>query len=185
MAGVALVAVATALVGRSRPDLDVQRILHPPRTHAGGSARVDVRIRNRRNHRSPVLRLHDPVTGTAGADLYVGPLGRDAHAAATYQLPTEHRGVITVGPLTGAVVDPFGIAERRFPVSGTSELTVLPRTHRVWRSGARSASTIRTPASSRPTSSASPATSSTRFATTSSATTCAGCTGRPPHAATS
>ena len=39
--------------------------------------------------------------------------------------------MITVGPLTGAVVDPFGIAERRFPVSGTSELTVLPRTHRV------------------------------------------------------
>jgi len=38
VAGVALVAVATALVGRARPDLDVQRILHPPRTHAGGCA---------------------------------------------------------------------------------------------------------------------------------------------------
>jgi len=131
VAGVALVAVATALVGRARPDLDVQRILHPPRTHAGGSARVDVRIKNRRSRRSPVLRLHDPVTGTGGADLYVGPLGRQGTAAATYQLPTEHRGVITVGPLSGAVIDPFGIAERRFPVSGTSELTVLPRTHRV------------------------------------------------------
>lgn len=131
VAGLALVVISAVLVGRSRPDLDVQRVLHPPRTHAGGSARVDVRIRNRKARRSPVVLLHDPVTGTGGADLHVGPLARGGAAAATYQLPTEHRGVITVGPLSGAIVDPFGIAERRFPVSGTSELTVLPRTYRV------------------------------------------------------
>ena len=54
--------------------IDVARELHPPRVHAGTPSRVDVRVLNEGTRRSPLLSLHDAVSGTRGARLLVGPL---------------------------------------------------------------------------------------------------------------
>ncbi|HYF47517.1 MAG TPA: DUF58 domain-containing protein, partial [Acidimicrobiales bacterium] len=71
--------------------------------------------------------LRDRVSGTRGANLLLAPLEREAETHAAYELPTERRGIIRVGPLHVVVGDPFGLAEVRVEATGVSELTVYPR----------------------------------------------------------
>lgn len=120
---VVLAAVGVALV---RLHLDVARELHPARVHAGTSSSVVLEVRNRGRRRTPVLTLVDRVSGTRGAHLAVAPLEREAATGASYELPTERRGLLRVGPLEVLVTDPFGLAQARVQVTGVSELTVYP-----------------------------------------------------------
>jgi uncharacterized protein (DUF58 family) len=121
-----LVIVATLHVRLTRLDLEVERRIHPARVHAGQVSRVDVRVRNLRLAGTPVLRLRDPVSGTAGAEILVPPLDRGAATLATYRLPTDHRGIVRVGPLRVTVADPFGLAQVSVVAAPEVELTVLP-----------------------------------------------------------
>jgi uncharacterized protein (DUF58 family) len=120
---VVLAALGVALV---RLRLDVARELHPARVHAGTSSTVVLEVRNRGRRRTPVLTLVDRVSGTSGAHLGVAPLEREAATGASYDLPTERRGLLRVGPLEVHVTDPFGLAQARVQVTGVSELTVYP-----------------------------------------------------------
>ncbi len=122
----ALVVGARLTVGFTRINLDVSRELHPPRVHAGSPSRVEVRVQNGGTRRSPLLTLRDGVSGTRGARLLVGPLAPGASARAAYRLPTERRGILTVGPLDIELTDPFGLARVALTASGASELTVFP-----------------------------------------------------------
>jgi uncharacterized protein (DUF58 family) len=122
-----LVAVTVVGVALTRIRIDVSRELRPPRVHAGTPSRVDVRVENRGAGRSPLLSLHDAVSGTRGARLLVGPLGSGESARAAYRLPTERRGILTIGPLDIELSDPFGMARLTMTASGASELTVYPR----------------------------------------------------------
>ncbi len=121
-----LVAVATLYVRLTRLDLQVDRVVHPARVHAGQVSRVEVRIRNLRARDTPVLRLRDPVTGTAGAELLVPPLDQGAASVASYRLPTERRGIVRVGPLRVEVTDPLGLAQASTAASPRVEVTVYP-----------------------------------------------------------
>ncbi|MFP3900084.1 MAG: DUF58 domain-containing protein [Acidimicrobiia bacterium] len=121
-----LVVLATVHVRLTRLDLEVERRLHPPRVHVGQGSRVDVRVRNLRSAGTPVLRLHDPVSGTEGAELLVPPLERGAGTLATYRLPTDRRGILRIGPLRVTVTDPFGLATVSVVAAPEVELTVLP-----------------------------------------------------------
>ncbi|HVN50223.1 MAG TPA: DUF58 domain-containing protein [Acidimicrobiales bacterium] len=123
---VALVGVTLAGVLATRIRIEVARELHPPRVHAGTPSRVDVRVHNRGGGRSPLLSLHDAVSGTRGARLLVGPLAPGESARAAYRLPTERRGILTIGPLEVELSDPFGMARLTMTASGASELTVYP-----------------------------------------------------------
>jgi uncharacterized protein (DUF58 family) len=121
-----LVAVAALYVRLTRLDLQVDRTVHPARVHAGQVSRVEVRIRNLRRTDTPVLRLRDPVTGTAGAELLVSPLDQGAASTASYRLPTERRGIVEVGPLQVVVADPFGLAQASVTAAPKVEVTVFP-----------------------------------------------------------
>lgn len=121
-----LVLFAAAYVGVKRLELEVGRTVHPARVHAGHVSRVDVRVRNLRARDTPVLRLDDPVSGTAGAELLVPPLGRNAAAVASYRLPTDRRGILDVGPLGLVITDPFGLAQARIEAAQRVEVTVYP-----------------------------------------------------------
>ncbi len=122
----ALVVAAAIGVALVRVRLDVARELHPARVHAGSSSSVVLEVRNRGRRRTPVLTLVDRVSGTRGARLAVAPLEREATTGAAYELPTERRGILEVGPLDVVITDPFGVARSRIRVSGVSELTVYP-----------------------------------------------------------
>lgn len=126
-----LVAVAALYVRLSRLDLQVDRVVHPARVHAGQVSRVEVRIRNLRRKDTPVLRLRDPVSGTAGAELLVSPLDQGAASVATYRLPTDRRGIVRVGPLQVVIADPFGLAQASTMAAPRVEVTVFPRVDEV------------------------------------------------------
>lgn len=120
---VVLAALATTV---ARLQLRVEREVHPRRVHAGSPARVDLVVHNQGRRHSPVVRLHDSVSGTRGAELGVGPLPADGVARASYRLPTQRRGIVTVGPLELTMGDPFGLSRAKVPVSRSTELIVYP-----------------------------------------------------------
>ncbi|MFN8017901.1 MAG: hypothetical protein U0P45_07235 [Acidimicrobiales bacterium] len=110
-AGLLLVGAAVALARRPC-DLDVRRELHPRQVSAGSVARMDLQVSCPRR-RSPVVTLADPVAGTVGARLAIGPLAPGEATTVGYRLPTRRRGHLAVGPLDAEVTDPFGLARRR------------------------------------------------------------------------
>lgn len=126
-AGILLVIAAFVVISRARPQLDVSRHLHPPRVHAGTPSKVELSVRNAGARRTGVMRLHDPVSDTTGARLLVSPLDRGERLGASYQLPTEQRGIVRAGPLEAVAADPFGLVQRSMLVADLAELTVLPR----------------------------------------------------------
>jgi len=125
LAALALVTVAALSVGLSRLKVNVSRQVQPIRLHAGQPARVDMRVRNL-GRRSPVLRLLDPVAGTSGADITVGPLEANQSVSAAYRLPTDRRGVLRIGPMTVEVADPFGLAGISAQAAAVADVTVFP-----------------------------------------------------------
>ena len=124
--GAALVIAAAISVARTRLRLDIAREIHPPRVHAGGPSRVELRVGNRGARRSPLLTLRDPVGDGRSASVVVAPLGPDETVKATYRLPTERRGILRVGPLGIEVTDPFGLASATVRGAPVTELTVWP-----------------------------------------------------------
>jgi uncharacterized protein (DUF58 family) len=127
-AAVVLLLVACGVyVAQARLDLEVGRSVHPPKVHAGSPSRVELAVSNLRPSSTRVLRLHDPVSGTRGADLLLPPLGRRARATAAYRLPTDRRGILGVGPLQVIVTDPFGLISSSTTGAPATEVTVYPR----------------------------------------------------------
>lgn len=127
-AAVGLLAVVCGLwVALRRLDIVVTRSVRPSRVHVGNPCTVEIEIRNRAGRATPVLRLLDPVTGTAGADLLLAPIGLRRTTSVAYRLPTTKRGIVTVGPMQVAMSDPFGLSSTRNPAAPSVEVTVLPR----------------------------------------------------------
>jgi uncharacterized protein (DUF58 family) len=122
----ALVLFSVVAVSLARLRLAVERTVTPPRVYAGSPSRVELSVRNDGNRTTPVVRMFDPVTGTRGADLLLGPLEPGVSARAAYRLPTEKRGIIRIGPLDVVVTDPFGVASSATAAAPVSELTVFP-----------------------------------------------------------
>ncbi|MBV8986541.1 MAG: DUF58 domain-containing protein [Acidimicrobiia bacterium] len=124
----ALVGLAVLLARLPGPRLDLRRELHPPRVYAGTESRVELIVRNAGSRRTPVFGLRDPFDGgRRQAKFLVSPLSPAESARAAYRLPTERRGIFTLGPLEASVSDPFGLASRTLRVAPASELTVYPR----------------------------------------------------------
>jgi uncharacterized protein (DUF58 family) len=122
----AVLLVAVIVVLRSRVRIDVHRDVHPARVHAGDLSRVRIDVRNDGKRRSPLLSLHDHVSGTQGARVLVSPLAPGSSASSSYALPTSRRGILTIGPLEVELTDPFGLAQTRVKASGLTQLTVYP-----------------------------------------------------------
>ena len=127
----ALVLVALAVLAARSLSIRVDREVHPPKLHAGGSSRVDLVIRNTGRRRTPVLALRDGVSGTRGANLLVAPLGPEEQVRAAYRLPTARRGILRIGPLDVDLGDPFGLTRTSIRASGVTEVTVYPHVDEV------------------------------------------------------
>ncbi len=121
---VVVVAIRAALL---RLDVGVRRDVHPPRVHAGSASRIELEVTNRGARPTPVLRITDAVSRTKGADLQLAPILPGGRARAAYRLPTERRGIITIGPLDVVASDPFGLTAVRLRGADRTELTVYPR----------------------------------------------------------
>ena len=122
-----LVLVVATRAALTRLDLGVRRDVHPPRVHAGSPSRIELEVANRGARPTPVLRITDGVSGTRGADLGLAPIDPGSRARAAYRLPTDRRGIITIGPLDVVMSDPFGLTSVRVRGAERTELTVYPR----------------------------------------------------------
>ncbi len=126
-AGIALISGAVAWTRTRRVRLRIQRSVQPARVHAGGKARVQLALTNLGGH-APVLQLTDPVTRTLGARLQVGPLLAAERLNASYQLPTQRRGRLEIGPAEVDVVDPLGLSRTSIGTGPRTTLVVYPAT---------------------------------------------------------
>lgn len=130
VAGVAAIgAVAIAVVIRrlfpSR--VAVARQLTPPQVPAGEPARVDLEIVNHAGYRTPVMTLHDAVSGTRGVNLSLAPIAADGGSVhGAYRLPTTRRGVLELGPIQIEDTDGLGLARRRHDIETRVRLVVHP-----------------------------------------------------------
>lgn len=122
----ALVISALIRVRRPVPRLAVARHISPPQVSAGGLGRVEVSLTNHGPRRLPPVAIVDPVEGTIGARMAIGPLAAGTRQDVGYRLPPLRRGQLHVGPLTTEVIDPFGLARRRLPGVDELAITVLP-----------------------------------------------------------
>jgi uncharacterized protein (DUF58 family) len=125
-AALVLLLLAVVAVRLSRLHLQIDRRVHPAQVHAGSPSRVEIRVRNLHTRPTPLLRLSDPISEREGADLFVPPLGWHVTAAASYQLPTQRRGLLKVGPLQVTVSDPFGLSHSATPGAEQVEVVVYP-----------------------------------------------------------
>jgi uncharacterized protein (DUF58 family) len=127
VAALLLLVVAVCWVRFRRPKVHVDRRIAPSRVSVGEPSHVELSVRATGTHTVPPITLTDPVTGTAGAIVALAPVAPGEPVEATYALPTEHRGVVWVGPLQLEVTDPFGLAVRRLEAAPARRLLVLPR----------------------------------------------------------
>ena len=127
LAGLALVSGAVIWTRTRRIRLRIQRSVQPARVHAGGQARVHLALANLGGH-APVLQLTDPVTGTLGARLRVGPLLAAERLSTSYLLPTQRRGRLEIGPAEVDVVDPLGLSRTSIGDGPSTTLVVYPAT---------------------------------------------------------
>lgn len=118
--------VAASLVAIARPlRLAVARSVNPARLHVGSVGQVELAVRNG-ELRTPVVRMTDQVEGTNGAQLFLSPVASGGTARAAYKLPTERRGIVSVGPVMFQATDPFGFAVRRYTAPNVGQLVVYP-----------------------------------------------------------
>jgi uncharacterized protein (DUF58 family) len=125
----AAVVVAWIVVRLWRPNVNVHRWIRPSVLTAGDVGRVEVLVQQVGSTRSPSFELVEPVGHTRTARMVVAPLRPDDEVSAGYRIPTERRGVLTIGPLTAIRHDVLGLARSITEVAGTEEVLVSPRAH--------------------------------------------------------
>lgn len=125
------VAVGVAFLGVAlrRPRVRVHRWIRPTVLTAGDVGRVEVVVQPIGTLRTPSFELVEPVGASRTARMAVSSLPPKGEVSAGYRIPTERRGVLTIGPLTAIRKDVLGLAVSTTLVGGQEELLVAPRAH--------------------------------------------------------
>ncbi len=129
LAGAGIGLVLAGFVVTNRPNaVQVDRVITPTRVHVDNAWRVELKAVNRGRRRSPVLAVSTTFSqGQRYARFLLAPLEPGATASAAFRLPTDRRGVFTLGPLVVERADVFGLVARRTEAAPTTKLTVFPR----------------------------------------------------------
>lgn len=110
-----------------RATLEVAVEVQPQRVVVGDRAAGQMTVTNAAGRRLLPLRM-ELVVGKGAADFDVPSLGSGESHEEIFVLPTEHRGIIPVGPATSVRGDPLGILRRAVPWTQPVPLFVHPRT---------------------------------------------------------
>jgi uncharacterized protein (DUF58 family) len=113
-----------------RPELVVTREIAPPRVEEGERAVAVLTLRNAGRRRSPPMVASETVGGKR-VGVRLPSLRSGAETTMSYHLPTDRRGLYTVGPLTIARSDPLRLVLVARQHGRTSTLLVHPRVHAV------------------------------------------------------
>jgi uncharacterized protein (DUF58 family) len=120
----ALLAAVPFVVSRSR--LTLERTVEPLRVRAGDTANAVLRAVN--THRLPMrgVRVDESVGGQI-LPVDIPRLGAGEEHVAVYQLPTERRGTMQIGPAVVSRTDPAGLLRRQVAHTAAETLWVHPR----------------------------------------------------------
>lgn len=127
--GVAVVAAAVLLSVR-RPAVTVSREVHPDRVERGKAALATLRVSNPSARRHPGFTAADRA-GEIRRRVTIRALPGNGEATYHYELPTQKRGRMTVGPLQLERSDPLGLTRSGRPAGEHATLWVHPRRHPV------------------------------------------------------
>lgn len=131
LAGFALGAVVAAVVvAMSRPRAEVTRTVHPDRVERGTPALATLVVRNTTARRHGGFSAGDRA-GATEHRIQVRPLAPGAEATYHYELPTDRRGLLRIGPLVLNRSDPFLLVRTNRTVGTTSSVLIYPRRHPV------------------------------------------------------
>ncbi|MEZ5232349.1 MAG: DUF58 domain-containing protein [Acidimicrobiia bacterium] len=125
---VALVVAAAWLF--IRPSLEVRRDVVPARVAEGEGAAGVLTITNRGTRRSPPLLAHEHLGGRR-LRLQLRGLSSQATQRVHYDLPTDRRGIVPVGPLEISHADALGLVGVGYGEGAETRLIVHPRQARV------------------------------------------------------
>ncbi|MFM7756201.1 MAG: DUF58 domain-containing protein [Actinomycetota bacterium] len=124
--GLVLGVLAAAIHVRTRVvHVQVRRNVEPTEPMAG--TELDVTLELNPLRRTPTCDLVDSIDDLGRVGLTLAPLARHRTARIRYRVPTEHRGILTLGPAHVEVTDPLGMIRRRRQVGNTTEVVVNPR----------------------------------------------------------
>jgi uncharacterized protein (DUF58 family) len=127
----ALFAAAFALAYTAlRPKLTVRREVDPDRVTRGETSTQTLTVGNARLLRMSTLLAQDACGGRT-VPVPLLRLRRGQDTVVNYPVPTQHRGVVRVGPLTVRRCDPLGLVASSSTHGGTATVWVYPRTHRL------------------------------------------------------
>lgn len=127
-AALVLAAVAGFLVVLlRRPRVAVRRWVRPEVLTAGDVGRVDVVVRAYGIGWRPSFEMIESVGSDRTARMAVMSMRGGTEKSAGYRVPTERRGVLTIGPLVAVRHDVLGLARSVSAVAGIDELLVAPR----------------------------------------------------------
>jgi uncharacterized protein (DUF58 family) len=118
--------VVAALWMTLSPDLTVTREVSPLRVTEGELSRGVIRVVNTSSRRSPPVLAVDHV-GPRRVTVPLASLAGGERSAAGYPLPTAHRGLYTVGPLTVGHTDPLRLMRLTTDYAAPTVLRVHPQ----------------------------------------------------------
>jgi uncharacterized protein (DUF58 family) len=110
-----------------RPRVAVRRWVRPEVLTAGDVGRVDLVVRPNRAGLRPSFELIEAVGADRTARMAVSPMRGGRQRSAGYRVPTERRGVLTIGPLIALRSDLLGLATSVDVAAGVDEILVAPR----------------------------------------------------------
>ena len=124
-----LVVIATVIVNSRRHQLQIHRTVTPERARSGQPVHVKLTIGNEGRGSAPLLLLDDkiPLELAGNARFALNGVEPGGRRETTYELRPPRRGRYDIGPLEISFVDPFGLAQTHFEVTGTTSLLVHPR----------------------------------------------------------
>jgi uncharacterized protein (DUF58 family) len=118
---------AYAIVLLRRPRVAVRRWVRPEVLTAGDVGRVDLVVRPNASGLRPSFELVESVGADRTARMAVSPMRGGRQRSAGYRVPTERRGVLTIGPLLALRSDLLGLATSVDVAAGVDEILVAPR----------------------------------------------------------
>ncbi|WP_460407496.1 DUF58 domain-containing protein [Actinophytocola sediminis] len=131
LAGFALGAVGAAVVvAMARPRAEVTRTVHPDRVERGTPALATLVVRNTTTRRHGGFSAVDRA-GATEHRIQVRPLATGAEATYHYELPTDRRGRLRIGPLVLNRADPFWLVRTNRMIGSTTTVLIYPKRHAV------------------------------------------------------
>jgi uncharacterized protein (DUF58 family) len=125
----AMLALSSVVVARTRVGLQAARSVDPRRVPVDQETTVTVDVRSSTFVPAGMLRLEDTVPGTGSAKprFVVDRGGPRYSRRITYRLRPRHRGLLHVGPLRVYVEDPFGLVVSRRELAEATPVVVTPQ----------------------------------------------------------